>query len=415
MPGTRSRPAPKFGPCAIAKLHRDVATRRVLTHLCCAERAAEAREECIEVVGRSTDPDLIGALITAASFADAQGDRAARLLGSRGEPEHLESALKLLKKAPERTAIRNATARLYWKATRLRVDNLSERAANLRQATADVLRAEPARSVFIAALARNKASVHEHDPASLLSLVLSQSPKETSFESRFRLVQAAAQLDRESRSVSQWVHAQLQDELWMVRREAFAAAVEREPTRATALVAQALADPSPRVRQWGLQAFQELPPQSSNTESLHEVLKTEAWPFVRAEVAHAFASVSAFEDAARLLADPARRVRAQAMRALDGAPDPLRLEAVKHVLRRDPEWPQVQIAALDVAKRRCLDVKTEVAAFVRREDARVKRLHSEDALFRAIAVYAALASRPEFNALLDSPPLGRGSGGGPPL
>ncbi len=379
----------------IAKLHRDASTRVALTQLACAESDIEVRKACIEIAGRSTEEGMVEALLAASAWGDAEGDRAVRLLGTRAQAKHLRKLSELLSQDSLRQSLAGSTARTYWRAS------ASQDADTLRADVSDAMNAPASRRRLLLALANHKPGGAE-DPAALMQSALAAVGPEPSFEDRYFLLHASAALARDAPDVSAWVETQRKHDLWMLRRAALEAQVARSPAAATALAQKALADPSPRVRAAALSLLraQTGAPVPTRVAAYRAALKDEPWPFVRAEAALSLAAAGAYKDTARLLADPARRVRATAMAALVHAPHALQLEAVKHILRRDREWPQVQVAALEVAQTNCLPIAAEVAAFVRREDARAKRLPSEDALFKAIVLYTELVSKSDAQSLL---------------
>lgn len=394
-------PRAKVRALRIAKLHRDADAREALTKLACADAHIEVRKACIEVAGPSVAPAMQDALLAAAGFDDTQGDRAARLIASRASVEHLPALLQQVAAAPERSAITHAAAKVYWRAVAR-----GTQGNELEALSAPAMQSERSRARLLLALAKQRPD-GASDPGALLRKSVESLPPSPSFEHTYLLLKAAASLDEASETVDRWVEGQHNDKLWMIRRAAIDASASRllardNTVRAATLLRAALDDPSPRVRVAVLARLQAMPEETARRSEalLVQTLQDEPWPIVRAQVARNMAAQGMFEETARLLGDPARRVRAQAMRLLAQAPRKLQIAATEHVLRRDPEWPQVQMAALDVIESACLPVLEPLAAFVRREDKRAKRLSSDDALRKAIVVYAKLSSEEQRQALL---------------
>jgi HEAT repeat protein len=303
-----------------------------------------------------------GILVSRIAYAGPSAEMAATALALTAPKEAAAAVLAALaaEGASERPALRDA---------------LSASCEQLKTACAETVRAwlgtavpkVPARAAVALALS------HQHGlsgvPELVAELIVGASAEAKGFEERWRLVNAAPRAAA-SAPLDGWL-AELvaKEERWMLRATALSALSQRKSALVASTAKQALKDEYPRVR---LVAVQALADDASATADLAIHAQRDRWPMVRsaaydALAKHAGMRSSVIKTLEGGVSDPAKSVRASALRALTTARVITAWPVVEKVLRNDNEWSEVTIEAAGYARALCVQAAREplVALLVR--------------------------------------------------
>ena len=320
-------------------------------------------------------------LVSRIAYAGAGAEAAATALARTAPKEAAGAVLAALSAegASERPALREA---LSASCEQLKASCVETVRGWLNSATPKV----SARAS--AALALSAQHAVSGVPELVAELIAGASAEATGFEDRWRLVNAAPRAAA-SAPLDAWL-AELaaKEERWMLRATALSALGQRKSALAASSAKQALKDEYPRVR---LVAVQALADEASSSADLTAHAQRDRWPMVRSAAYEALAKHSGV--AATLeggVSDPAKGVRASALRALTVARVATAWPVVEKVLRNDNEWPEVTIEAAAYARALCVQAAREplVALLVR-------------ALKPDAAAFEAEVGGPVFEALAD--------------
>jgi HEAT repeat protein len=209
----------------------------------------------------------------------------------------------------------------------------------------------------------------EHSVAVLTSVTLAISPvaqarpiaeelidtlssKVTLFQERWRLVQSCVWLPARPHTdtwLAQWAQ---RDPQWMLRVAALKALSQRKSAGATEVFEGALKDQYPRVRVAALGA---LVADTRASESIAQCARNDDWPLVRAAAMEALGNertgIKVLIDGVN---DPAKVVRATAIRVLARLREGRAWQAVQKRLQDGNEWPDVTTEAIAYAKTLCI-------------------------------------------------------------
>lgn len=267
------------------------------------------------------------------------------------------SSLTLLQSLPTTPALRQALRTLYSVATE------AERLAWLAQSTSEW------RALALSEWTTREAS---NELLTVLRNALQNQDPEQSFETRWNLVQAAAQARSDEEIDQRLADLARSDAPWMLRAKAGRVLWERgrggsafgnantaaENTPLLNLLLAQAEDASPRLRQQAMELLGELPVGPS-VRTLTDHARTDGWPRVRAE---AFVSLLAVHlekiEITRLaMRDPSGLVRDEALRALlvqhqlvDHAEASL---LMREVLADEREVPSVLARAIEYVEASC--------------------------------------------------------------
>jgi HEAT repeat protein len=254
-------------------------------------------------------------------------------------------------------------------------DALSASCEQLKTACTEIVRAwlaeatpkVPARAAVALAIS------HQHGlsgvPELVAELIAGAASEAKGFEERWRLVNAATRAAA-SAPIDGWL-AELvaKEERWMLRAAALAALSQRKSPLVASTAKQALNDEYPRVRLVAVQAVAE---DASATADLTIHAQRDRWPMVRSAAYDALAKhtgvlSSVIKTLEGGVSDPAKSVRASALRALTAARVITAWPVVEKVLQNDNEWPEVTIEAAGYARALCVRAAREplVALLVR--------------------------------------------------
>lgn len=183
-------------------------------------------------------------------------------------------------------------------------------------------------------------------------LVDTLSSKATLFQEQWRLVQACLWLPAHPRTDRWLIRWAQQDPQWMLRVAALRVLSLRKTPGATEVFRGALKDPYPRVRVAALAA---LGADMSASESIAQYARNDIWPLVRAAAMEALGDrrtgIRALTDG---VSDPAKVVRATAIRVLARQKERGAWQAVQKRLQDGDEWPEVTTEAVVYTKTLCI-------------------------------------------------------------
>jgi len=189
----------------------------------------------------------------------------------------------------------------------------------------------------------------------------------STFEDRFRLSLAAAELGP-STTIDTWLAQQTGAAVeWMQRRAAYEALLARGSDRAPALVTQVAKDPYPRVR---AAAAKELS-RAGQAAPLSELARHDPWPLVRAAATEGIAAIPNTRGVLEpLLTDSSRYVRAASIEGLLKQRAATAWPLVAQRLTAENEWPLVQAAAVHFAAGLCVQAAHPALAATARRSLR---------------------------------------------
>jgi hypothetical protein len=182
--------------------------------------------------------------------------------------------------------------------------------------------------------------------------------KARTFKDVWRLVRASKSLPPDT-AVEKWlVDIARGDKRWMLRKAALEALDERGAADIIRYANAALKDEYPRVRVAGLSILQR---RSKPYKVLYERAQTDPWPMVRAAALGGLVNDPNGKSVLiRAIEDPAKIVRATAIRTLLARADRLAWPSIERRLLDDNEWPRVNAEAIAFVKELCI-VEAETA------------------------------------------------------
>lgn len=343
------------------RMSRNARRRTVRVFASSAKRAKSAREALIFAVGdedKEVSEDALNALIRIGPLAFNElssliaqpsdpADRAALAIAKSNPTKAIPVLLNTMK---EREGFRRPRLR---EALALSVRNAGKQALDT---IAEWLDGDhPIASLAVVVLALSIVPDAQSLAADRLGIFIQ---KAQTFEDVWRLVQASKSLPPDA-TIEKWLSdIALKDERWMLRKAALEALDECGVADMGRYAKAALKDEYPRVRIAALSILKRRP---KTVKVLYEKAQTDPWPMVRA------AALGGLVDdpngktvLVRAIEDPAKIVRARAIRTLLARADRLVWPAIERRLLDDNEWPRVNAEAVAFVKELCI-VEAETA------------------------------------------------------
>ncbi|MBN1654292.1 MAG: hypothetical protein JXA30_11025 [Deltaproteobacteria bacterium] len=176
--------------------------------------------------------------------------------------------------------------------------------------------------------------------------------KAQSFEDLWRLVQASKSLPLDA-EVEAWLgDITLSEERWMLRKAALEALDEGGTTNSCRYATKTLKDTYPRVRVAGLSILSR---RCKRFDLVSERAQKDLWPMVRAAaVSELVSDPNAGKTIVRAIDDPAKIVRAAAIKTLLARKERRAWRVIEKRLLDDNEWPRVLAEAIAFAKELCI-------------------------------------------------------------
>jgi hypothetical protein len=336
-------------------MSRGARRRAVRVFAASATRAKSAREALVIAVrdeDEAVSGDALKALTRIGPLAFSElaslisqpsdsADRAALAIAKSNPVEAIPVLLDVMKQSEstQRPRLRDALVLAAKKAGKLGSDKIAQW----------LDRDHPIASRAVVVLALSKVSSAGSIAAERLGKLID---KTLTFEDAWRLVQASKGLPPDA-TVEKWlVDLARGDKRWMLRTAALEALDERRAADIDRYARAALKDEYPRVRIAGLSILKR---RSKPFAVLYERAQHDPWPMVRAAALDGLIDdPNGMSMLVRATEDPAKIVRATAIRTLLARADRLAWSAVERRLLDDNEWPRVNAEAVAFAKELCV-------------------------------------------------------------